>query len=113
MNEKLKSLDVGLPQDIMQYFVQGDYSKALDLIEYRLKDENLPEELRNSLVAHQEIIRRIPVNYPYNKEEAVALVRQHVLDFTEESKLPRRHCYQSPNKARRLWSCPETRSRSG
>lgn len=84
MNEKLKSLDVGLPQDIMQYFVQGDYSRALDLIEYRLKDENLPEELRNSLVAHQEIIRRIPVNYPYNKEEAVALVKEHIKDFTEE-----------------------------
>lgn len=83
MNEKLKSLSVGLPQDIHQFFIQGNFSKALDMIDYRLQEKNLPEELRNSLLAHREIIRRIPVNYPYCKEEAIALVKEHIHDFTE------------------------------
>lgn len=39
--------------------------------------------LKNNLIAQREMIRRLPWDYSYSKTEALALVRQHIPDFTE------------------------------
>lgn len=84
INDTIKYLNVGLPEDILKRKLNGDFSGALRLIEKRLSDSHLPDSLRNSLIVQKEIIKRTPVEYPYTKEEALSMIQELVPDFTEE-----------------------------
>ena len=84
INDTLKYLNVGLPEDILRRKLHGDFGGAVRLIDRRLADSATPDELRWCLTAQKEMIRRMPADFPYSKEEAIALVRRYIPDFTEE-----------------------------
>lgn len=84
MNENFRYLHVGLPDDILQRKLYGDLEGAVRLIDRRLASDAVPEALRCCLMAQREMILRRTEDYPYTKEEALSVVREHVSDFSEE-----------------------------
>ena len=84
MNKYFKNLNTSLPSDILSYKLSGNLSKANELIDLRLKDENLSEALKGSLLVQKEIIKRIPRCYKYSFDEALELIRNEIEDFTAE-----------------------------
>ncbi len=83
LNHKFKYLHLGLPDDILRRKVFGDFEGAIQLIDRKLKVGYLTQAMRNSLIVQREIIVRLPENYPYTKEQAMAIVQEHIPDFTE------------------------------
>lgn len=85
VNDTFQSLNIGLPDDILRRKLHGDFAGAIRLIDLRLKDEGLPRAMRACLTAQREIIRRLPEQFPYSREEAIAIIRNHIPDFGEET----------------------------
>ena len=83
INETFRSLNVGLPQDILRLKIYGDFDEAVRLIDQRLARPNIPQGLRSCMTAQREMMLRTPPDYPYSREEALALVRERIPDFTE------------------------------
>jgi len=83
MNENFRYLHMGLPEDILRRKLSGDFKGALRLIDQRLADPKIPQAMKHSLTAQREIICRLPADYPFTREEALARVREHIPDFTE------------------------------
>ena len=83
-NETFRYLNIGLPEDILRRKLYGDLEGAIRLIDRRLSQENLPDELRWCLTAEREMMLRLPEDYPYTKEGALSLIRSHIPDFTEK-----------------------------
>lgn len=77
------SLSMPLPEDILKRKWAGDLDGAIKAIDRRLKLE-LPEMLRARLVCERERIRRLPTQYPWNRTEALAKLREIVPSVTEE-----------------------------
>lgn len=77
------SLSMPLPEDILKRKWAGDLEGAIKAIDRRLKLE-LPEMLRARLVCERERIRRLPTQYPWNKEQALAKLREIVPSVSEE-----------------------------
>ena len=84
INDTLQYLNCGLPEDILRRKLHGDYEGAIRLIDRRLKEGNLPEALRGSLLVQKKICQELPAEFPYTKEEALAIIRADIPDFTEE-----------------------------
>lgn len=84
INDTLQYLNIGLPDDIARRKAWGDFDGATRLIDRRLAQDNVPEPLRACLTAEREIIRRLPENYPFTRADALAVVRAHIPDFSEE-----------------------------
>ena len=76
MNECFRYLHVGLPDDIQQRKLAGDLEGAVRLIDRRLKTDTVPEALRCCLTVQREMILRRTEDYPFTKEEALAVVRR-------------------------------------
>ncbi len=85
INDTFAYLNIGLPDDILRRKLHGDFEGAIRLIDLRLKDEKLPKALRYSLMAHREIICRLPDEFPYSRAEAIEMIRRHIPDFAEET----------------------------
>ncbi len=83
MNDAFRYLYVGLPEDILRCKLSGDWERAVRLIDKRLMDTT-SDAMGYCLKAQREMIRRMSEDYPYTKEEALAVVRQHIPDFGEE-----------------------------
>lgn len=77
------SLSMALPEDILKRKWAGDLDGAIKAIDRRLKLE-LPEMLRARLICERERIRRLPTQYPWNREEALSKLREIVPSVTEE-----------------------------
>lgn len=84
INDTLRFQNVGLPEDILRMKHHGDYDNAIKLIDYRLKTEKMPDALRHCLQIHREMMVRSAVEFPYTYDEALAIIRQHISDFTVE-----------------------------
>ena len=84
INDTLKFQNVGLPEDILRMKHHGDYENAIRLIDYRLKTEKMPDALRYCLQIHREMMVRTPVEFPYTYDDALAIIRQHIPDFSVE-----------------------------
>jgi len=84
INDTLRYLNVGLPQDIMQHKAHGNFEEAIRLIDVRLAKDNVPQALRCCMIAQREIMRRLPGEYPYTRSEALDLMRTDIPDFTDE-----------------------------
>lgn len=84
INNTIIDMSAGLPDDIRQHQKSGNYQEAIRLIDLRLQQNNLPKCLRNSLIAHREMFCRIQTEFPYTKEEALAIVQKRLPDFTME-----------------------------
>ena len=65
INDTLKYMRVGLPEDILRRKLHGDYEGAIRLIDRRLAEGNLSEALRDSLLVQKKNLsgsaRRIPL----------------------------------------------------
>ena len=83
INDSLKYMRTGLPEDILRRKLWGDYEGAIRLIDRRLQDQNLPEALRNSLIVQKKICQELPGEFPYTKADALAIIRKDIPDFTE------------------------------
>lgn len=84
VNETLKYLRYGLPEDIQRRKLSGDYSGALRLIDRRLKEDDLNDALRGALTVQRMICQLLPTEFPYTKEEALEVIRKDIPDFTME-----------------------------
>lgn len=84
VNDTLRFLNTGLPEDILRRKLSGDFTGAIRLIDLRLADPNTPKELRWCLTAQREMILRLPSDYPFSREEALKQIREQIPDFTEE-----------------------------
>lgn len=84
INDAFRYLNMGLPEDILRRKLYGDIEGAVRLIDRRLSGELLSQEMRFNLTAQREMMLRMPDDYPYTGEEALALIREHIPDFTEE-----------------------------
>lgn len=85
INDTLRYQNIGLPDDILRRKLHGDFAGAIRLIDRRLKEENLPQAMRYCLMAQREMILRLPSQYPHSKADALAIIRQHIPDFSEET----------------------------
>lgn len=77
------SLSMPLPEDILKRKWAGDLDGAIKAIDRRLKLE-LPGMLRARLECERERIRRLPTQYPWNREQALSKLREIVPSVTEE-----------------------------
>jgi len=84
INDTLRYLNIGLPQDILHHKEHGNFDEAIRLIDLRLQKDNIPQALRCCMIAQREIMTRLPGEYPYTRSEALALIRADIPDFTEE-----------------------------
>lgn len=84
INDTLRYLNIGLPQDILQHKMVGNFEEAIRLIDLRLSKSNVPHALRCCMIAQREIMRRLPEEYPFSRSEALALVRSEIPDFSDE-----------------------------
>ena len=76
--------NIGLPDDILRRKLWGDFEGALRLIDLRLASEKTTLPLRHSLTFHREMLLRTADDFPYSKEEALAIAQSHIPDFTME-----------------------------
>lgn len=83
-NRYFEHLNVGLSDDILRLKLHGDFEGAIRLIDHKLASGDLPQAFRNCLIVQREIIQRLPENYIYTKEQALARVRERIPDFTQE-----------------------------
>ena len=83
INDHFRYLNIGLPEDILRRKMNGDFEGAIRLIDRRLADDSTPQALRSCLIVQREIISRVGADYPYTKEEAIAIIREHIPDFEE------------------------------
>lgn len=83
INDTLRFLHLGLPRDVERLWGFGDLKGAIAAIDRHLDDQALPKPMRNNLMAHREMFLRYPADYPLTRTEALALVRQHIPDFSE------------------------------
>ena len=84
INDTLQFQNVGLPEDILRMKHHGDYENAIKLIDIRLQDENLPQCLRYCLQVQREMMVRMPIEFPYSYDDALAIIREHIPDFSKE-----------------------------
>ena len=83
INDNLKYMRVGLPEDILQRKLAGDFDGAIRLIDRRLRENNLPEALRISLLVQKKICQDLPSEFPYSRTDALDIIRKDIPDFTE------------------------------
>jgi len=84
INHTLQYQNIGLPEDILRMKHHGDYENAINLIDIRLKDGNLPACLRYCLEVQREMMVRTPSEFSYSYDEALAIIREHIPDFSKE-----------------------------
>ena len=83
INDTLQFQNIGLPDDILRRKLYGDFDGAIRLIDRRLNDPTTPQALAYSLKVQKEMIRLLPQEYPYTREDALAIIREKIPDFTE------------------------------
>lgn len=101
MNETLRWQDIALPEDIERLMAAGYCEEAVALIDARLAEDwsvtangagaaglaqnpvsRVPAAQAASLLAHREMLCRLPAEYPYTEKTALTLVRQDIPDFS-------------------------------
>ncbi len=82
INDHFRYLNIGLPEDILRRKMHGDFEGAIRLIDQKLSQE-IPDAMKSCLIVQREIISRMSADYPYSKEEAIAIVREYIPDFEE------------------------------
>lgn len=83
-NQLFSYLNIGLPEDILRLKLYGDFDGAIQLIDHKLSDSRTPESLRYCLLAEREMIKRLPSDFPFTREEALTKIRSYIPDFTDE-----------------------------
>lgn len=84
INDTLKYLNYGLPEDIQRRRLHGDYAGAIRLIDRRLAEDGLTDALRGSLMVQKMVCQLLPGEFPYSCQDALEIIRAHIPDFTME-----------------------------
>ncbi len=74
----------GLPEDIRRCKESGRFAEAIRLIDLRLAEPGLTEALRGSLLYQKRVCSLLPTEFPYSREDALAIIRERIPDFEEE-----------------------------
>ena len=82
-HQSIDALALPLPEDILKRKWAGDLTGAVQAIDLRLAGE-LPAMLRERLITEKERLRRLPTQYPWNREQAIAQLQALVPDVTPE-----------------------------
>ncbi len=82
MENDLRYLTVGLPEDITRLKWYGDLERAKRVIDMRL-EKDIPEALRKRLELEKWILDRLPRTYIYTKEQAAKRFREALWTETE------------------------------
>lgn len=82
--ETVKSMSMLLPEDILKRKWAGDFTGAMGAIDCYLARKELPKMLRDRLICERERIRRLPTQYPYNRQQAFEKLQELMPDATEE-----------------------------
>ena len=82
-NDAFRYLHIGVPDDIARLQGIGAFEEAIRRIDEKLEGE-LPRAMRQSLIAHREILRRLPLDYPYTRQTAVAYAASILPGFDGE-----------------------------
>ena len=77
-------LAVGLPDEVRRLVELGEFSLAEERIKKLLEDNRFPEIMRNRLLYELERLRRVRFDYSIGREEALAMLKKEVLNFTEK-----------------------------
>ena len=83
INDTLKYIRYGLPEDIRHQKESGHYAEAIRLIDCRMAEHELPDALKGSLLIQKRICQLLPTEFPYSKAEALEIIREKIPDFTE------------------------------
>lgn len=84
INESLRYLNIGLPEDILRKKMHGDFEGAIRMIDRRLQNPNLPEGMRQCMIAERHIMSISAEEYPYTFEEGLKMLQELLPDFTAE-----------------------------
>ena len=84
MLENIASLNIPLPEDVQKAKDFGDFDKANRLIDLYLNDAFTAECMKQRLITEKEVLRRLPLAYPYDEESALKLIQEEIPDFTME-----------------------------
>lgn len=82
-NDDFRFLHMGLPEDVLRRKYYGDFPGAIAAIDRHLKRQDTPEAMRRSLTVQRELLRRLPLDYPLTRSEALALARTRIPDFSD------------------------------
>ena len=83
IHDTLQYQNIGLPDDILRRKLWGDFDGAIRLIDRRLGQQDLSHAMKCCLTVHREMLTRTAEEFPYTREEALAIVRKEIPDFTE------------------------------
>lgn len=82
-NDWIELLAVPLPEDVMKHKWHGDFDAMNRIMDRRLAAE-LSDVERRRLLLEKKLIRKLPDNYPYTREQVIGLLQQTVTDFLPE-----------------------------
>ena len=85
INESLRYLNIGLPEDILRKKMYGDFEGAIRMIDRRLQNPDLPEGMRQCMIAEKYIMSITAEEYPYTFEEGLRLLQE----FLRKTAAPR------------------------
>ena len=83
IHDTLQYQNIGLPDDILRRKLWGDFDGAIRLIDRRLGQQDLSHAMKCCLTVHRKMLTRTAEEFPYTREEALAIVRKEIPDFTE------------------------------
>ena len=80
----VKYFEVPLPEDVLKEKWSGHFDDCLKLIDNRVKQEKISEELKKRLLLEKEVIERLPQQYPYTFNEMFCKFQDIIPDITVE-----------------------------
>lgn len=84
INDNFKYLNMELPEDIRRLKDAGYFKEAIRLIDIRMNDEAITDELKYCMKAHREMMKKIPENFTLSFDELLAQFKEAIPDFTKE-----------------------------
>lgn len=82
-NHCFSYLASGMPENIERLRYNGNFDEAVLQID-RMLSQNPDFSMKNSLIAHREMLLRLPAQYPFSYCEAMRIIREHIPDFTDD-----------------------------
>lgn len=82
-NEEIEKLAWPLPEDIQKLKWGGDFETLEKVLAERIRDARTPDVLKKRLKLELALSARIPREYPYSWEEALAILRASIRDFAD------------------------------
>lgn len=79
MNVEL--LNIPLPEDLLKLKWNGHFKLMNEMIDIRIQ-KDIPKQLKERLLLEKEIIRRLPADFIYTKNQAIELCQEKLHDFT-------------------------------